>query len=93
MCTISTINQNFVFWLIKTKFDIQTLRNYTAKYAKRAPARLSIRNGHKQFMETGMLVHKPRNERPRTSLEGIERIRQSFSRSPAKSIPLSCGAT
>ena len=93
MCTISTINQNFVFRFIKTKFDIQTQKNSTAKYAKRAPARLSIHNGHKQFMETGTLPHKPRNERPRISLEGIERIRQLFSRSSTKSIPLSCGAT
>ena len=33
-----------VSWLIKTKSDIQTQRNFIAKYAKRAPVRQSIRN-------------------------------------------------
>ena len=75
-----------VSWFIETKSDIQTQRNYTIKYAKQAPARQSIRNWHKQFMETGTVLHKPRSGRPRTSEEDIERIRQTFSRSPTKSI-------
>ena len=75
-----------VSWFIETKSDIQTQRNFTIKYAKQAPARQSIRNWHKQFMETGTLLHKPRSGRPTISEEGIERIRQSFSRSPTKSI-------
>ena len=49
-----------VSWFIKTKSDIRTRRNYTTKYAKQAPARQSIRNWHKQFMETGTVQHTPR---------------------------------
>ena len=69
-------------WFIETKSDIQTQKNYTTKYAKQAPACQSIRNWHKQFMETGTLLYKPRSGRPRTSEEDIERIHQSCSRSP-----------
>ena len=75
-----------VSWFIETKSDIQTQRNYTTKYAKQAPTRQSIRNWHKQFMETGTLLHKLRSGRPRTSEEDIEHIHQSFSRSPRKTI-------
>ena len=73
-------------WFIKTKSDIQTPRNYTTKYAKQAPARQSIRYWHKQFVETGTVLHKPRSGRPSTSKEDIERIGHSFSRNPRKSI-------
>ena len=59
-----------VSWFIETKSDIQRQRNYTTKYAKRAPAPQSIRNWHKQSRGTGTLLHKPRSGRPRTSEEG-----------------------
>ena len=45
-----------VSWFIKTKSDIQAQRNFIAKYVKRAPARQSIRNWHKQFVGTGTLL-------------------------------------
>ena len=73
-------------WFFKTKSDIQEQRNFIAKYVKRAPARQSISNWHKQFVGTGTLPLKPRSGWPKTSEKGIERIRQSFSRSPTKSI-------
>ena len=44
---------------IKTKSDIQAQRNFIARYVKRAPARQSIRNWHKQFVGTGKLLLKP----------------------------------
>ena len=75
-----------VSWFSETKSDIQTQRNYATKCAKQAPARQSICNWHKQFMETGTLLHKPRSRRPRTSEEDIKHIHQSFSHSPRKSI-------
>ena len=75
-----------VSWFIKTKSNIQAQRNFIAKYVKRVPARKSIRNWHKQFVETGMLLLKLRSGWPKTSEKGIERIRQSFSRSPTKSV-------
>ena len=56
------------------------------KYVKRAPARQSIRNWHKQFVGTGTLLLKSRSGWSKTSEKGIERIRQSFSRSPTKFI-------
>ena len=71
---------------IKTKSDVQSQRNFIAKYVKRAPARQSIRNWHKQFVGTGTLLLKPRSGWSNTSERGIERIRQSFSRKPTKSI-------
>ena len=48
---------------IKTKSDIQAQRNFIAinRYVKRAPARQSIRNWHKQFVGTGTLLLKPRS--------------------------------
>ena len=56
-----------VSWFIKTKSDIQTQKNFTAKYEKRAPARQSIRNWHKQFVGTGTLLLKPRSGWSKTS--------------------------
>ena len=75
-----------VSWFIKTKSDIQAQRNFIAKYVKRVPARQSIGNWHKQLAGTGTLLLKPRSGWSKTSENGIERIRQSFSHSPTKSI-------
>ena len=75
-----------VSWLIKTKPDIQVQINFIVKYTKRAPARRLIYNWHKQFVGTGTLLLKSRSGWPKTSEKGIERIRQSFSRSSTKSI-------
>ena len=68
------------------KSDIQAQRNFIAKYVKRASTSQSIRNWHKQFVGTGTLLLKPRSGWSKTSEQGIERIRQSFSRSSTKSI-------
>ena len=75
-----------VSWFIKTKSVFQAQRIFIAKYVNRAPARQLICNWHKQFVGTGTLLLKSRSEWPKTSEKGIERIRQSFSRSPTKSI-------
>ena len=74
-----------VSWFIKTKSDIQAQRNFIAKYAKRATARQPIRNWHKQN-GNGNVATKSRSGWTKTSEKGIERIRQSFSRSPTKFI-------
>ena len=84
--TTSQEKAQCVSWFIKTKSDFQSQRNSIAKYVKRAPARQSIRNWHKQFVGTGTLLLKPRTGWSKTSEKGIERIRQSFSRRPTKSI-------
>lgn len=75
-----------VSWFIETKSDRQTKRNYRTKYGRDPPSRPSIRAWHKKFMETGTVLDKGRSGRPRTSNENIDRVRQSFSRSPTKSI-------
>ena len=59
-----------VSWFIKTKSGIQAQRNFIAKYAKRAPARQSIRNWHKQFVGTGTLLLKSRSGWPKMSEKG-----------------------
>ena len=82
--TTSQEKAQCVSWFIKTKSDIQAQRNFIAKYAKRATARQLIRNWHKQFV--GTLLLKSRSGWTKTSEKGIERIRQSFSRSPTKFI-------
>ena len=75
-----------VSWFIKTKSDTQAQRNFIAKYVKRAPARQSIRNWHKQYVGTTTLLLEPKSGWSKTFEKGIEHIRQSFSRSPTKSI-------
>ena len=75
-----------VSWFIKTKSDIQAQRNFIAKYTKRATVRQPIRNWYKQFVGTGMLLLQPRSGWIKTSEKGIERICQSFSHIPTKSI-------
>ena len=77
--TIPQEKAQCVSWFIKTKSNIQTQRNFIAKYAKRAPARQPIRNWHKQFVGRGTLLLKSRSGRLKTSEKGIEHIRQSFS--------------
>lgn len=58
-------------WFIETKSNIQTQRNYTAKYEKEALACQSIHIWHKQFMETRMVLHRQTTERLRTSEEDL----------------------
>ena len=73
------------FLVYQNKSDIQAQRNFIPKYVKRAPARQSIRNWQEQFVGTGTLLLKPKSGWSKTFEKGIERIRQSFSRSPTKS--------
>ena len=88
MLEMTTLQEKaqYVSWFIKTKSDIQAQKNFIAKHVKRSPARQSICNWQKQFVRTGTLLLKPRSRWSKTSKKGIERIRQSFSRSPTKSI-------
>ena len=73
-------------WFIETKSDMQTQRNYRTKYGRDPPSRPSICAWHKKFMKTGTVLDKERSGRPRTFEENIDRVRQAFDRSPAKSI-------
>ena len=75
-----------VSWFIETKSDVQIQRNYRSKYGRDPPSRPAIRLWHKKFMETGTVFDTRRSGRPRTSEENIERVRQTFQRSPMKSI-------
>ena len=73
-------------WLIETKSDVQTQRNYRSKYGRDSPSRRSIRLWQKKFMETGTVFDTRRSGRPRTYEENIKCVRQAFQRSPMKSI-------
>ena len=75
-----------ISWFIETKSDVQTQRYYRSKYGTDQPSRPSIRLWHMKFMETGTVFDARRCERPRTSEENIERVRQAFQRSLMKSI-------
>jgi hypothetical protein len=73
-----------VVWFIETKSDLQTQRNFRTKYRRTPPNRPSIHEWHKKFMETvrvfrhtGALLSSP-------SARDVERIRESFVRSPQK---------
>ena len=64
-----------VSWLIETKLDLQTQRNFRTKYERDPPSRPSIRALYKKFMETGIVFDKGKSGRPRTPEENIDRVR------------------
>lgn len=69
-----------------SKSQIFKCRNHIDKYRKQAFPCQSICNCHKQFMETGRVLHKPRTGRSRTSEEDFKHTHQSFQRSSSNSI-------
>ncbi|GFS66285.1 DUF4817 domain-containing protein [Trichonephila clavipes] len=75
-----------VAWFIETKSDTQTQRNYRTTYEESPPSRSSIREWYHKFMTTGSVEHKKGYGHPRTSEESVERIRETFRRSPTKSV-------
>ncbi|GFW98499.1 DUF4817 domain-containing protein [Trichonephila clavipes] len=73
-------------WFIVTKSDTQTQRNYRTTYGESPPSRSSIREWYHKFMTTGSVEHKKGYGHPRISEESVERIRETFRRSPTKSV-------
>lgn len=75
-----------VAWFIETKSDTQVQRNYRTRYRKDPPARSTIRDWHRRFMDTGSVLHQKGAGRPSTSAENVDRVRAAFERSPGKSV-------
>lgn len=64
---------------------ISVQREFRTTYGVDPPTAQSIRRWYKQFSDTGCLCKGKSSGRPRVSNEDVERIRQSFTRSPQKS--------
>ncbi|VVC37581.1 Protein of unknown function DUF4817,Domain of unknown function DUF4371 [Cinara cedri] len=67
----------------KCESAITVQRDFRRTYGTEAPTAQSIRRWHQTFQES--LCAQKRSGRPRTSDENIERVRQSFVRTPQKS--------
>lgn len=69
----------------KCESIITVQRDFRRHYGIDAPTAQSIRRWYKQFEETGCLCKGKSTGRPRVSDDNVERIRESFQRSPCKS--------
>ncbi|PNF41805.1 hypothetical protein B7P43_G02603 [Cryptotermes secundus] len=74
-----------VQWLFETKSVTQTQRNYRTQFNKQPPSDKAIRDWQRRFPETGSVHDRKTNGRQVVSDECVERIRESFVRSPTKS--------
>ncbi|GBN89029.1 hypothetical protein AVEN_23529-1 [Araneus ventricosus] len=74
-----------VLWFFETKSVITTQRRFRTKYKKDPPSDNSIRRWLTQFQETGSVLHRKGPGRPITSQENVDRIQETFTRSPRKS--------
>ncbi|XP_025405219.1 uncharacterized protein LOC112679567 isoform X3 [Sipha flava] len=70
----------------KCESVITVQRDFRRKFNIEPPTAQSIRRWHKIFQETGCLCKGKSSGRPRTSDENVEQIRESFVRSPQKSV-------
>ncbi|GFG29192.1 hypothetical protein Cfor_05009, partial [Coptotermes formosanus] len=61
-------------------------RKFRNEFAKKPPHVNNIRRCFEQFRETGGVCKRKSSGRPAVTEENVERIRQSFVRSPRKSI-------
>jgi hypothetical protein len=71
-----------VHWIFETRFVIKTQRRYRTQYGKHPPSDNDIRCWSKQFQKTGSVLHRKGVRRPSTSQEVVDRIQETFSRSP-----------
>ncbi|GBM54327.1 hypothetical protein AVEN_263039-1 [Araneus ventricosus] len=74
-----------VLWFFETKSVITTQRRFRTTYKKDPPSDNSIRRWLTQFQETGSVLHRKGAGRPSTSQENVDRIQETFTRSPRKS--------
>ena len=70
----------------KCESVITVQRDFRRKFNIEPPTAQSIRRWHKTFQETGCLCKGKSSGRPRTSDENVEQIRESFVKSPQKSV-------
>ena len=77
----------FCFLHFHIRRSVSTVqREFRARFKKEPPAKNSIRSWYDKFQRTGSLCKGKSPGRPSTSEATMERIRQSFQRSPQKSI-------
>ncbi|GBL85370.1 hypothetical protein AVEN_34570-1 [Araneus ventricosus] len=76
-----------VLWFIETKSDIQKQRNYRNRRGKHPPSCPWTLAWLQTFMEIRITLDEERNGRQRILEENVNHLRQSFARSPTKSIP------
>ncbi|GBN92502.1 hypothetical protein AVEN_81856-1 [Araneus ventricosus] len=79
-----------VLWFFETKSVITTQRRFRTTYKKDPPSDNSIRRWLTQFQETGSVLHRKGAGRPSTSQENVDRIQETFTRSPRKSTRQDC---
>ncbi|GBN55353.1 hypothetical protein AVEN_23740-1 [Araneus ventricosus] len=73
---------------------ITTQRRFRITYKTDPPSDNSIRLWLTQFQETGIVLHRKGAGRPSTSQENVDRIQETFTRSPRKSTrQSSCAVT
>lgn len=69
----------------KTSSFIVVQRHFRTKFGKEPPHRHNIERWVKQFQDTGCLCKKTSPGRPEAKTEVVEKIRETFLRSPTKS--------
>jgi hypothetical protein len=74
-----------VLALAKTNSVTLVQRHYRRRYGKPTPKRQSIYDWSKKFQETGFFFFFKSFGRPPVSKETVERVRETFTRSPRKS--------
>ena len=82
----TVVEQAFcVLELAKTNSVTLVQRLFRRRYGKPPPPRQSIYDWSKKFQETGCLCKGKSSGRPPVSEERVERVRETFTRSPRKS--------
>jgi hypothetical protein len=74
-----------VLQLAKTESIITVQRGFRIRYHTEPPTDKAIRERYRKFEETGCLCASKRTGRPGPSPETVDRVRESFIRSPQKS--------
>jgi hypothetical protein len=61
-------------------------RKFRTAYGKEAPRRKAIYDWHNKFVTAGCLCPRKRSGRPGVREENVQRVRETFGRSPKKSL-------
>lgn len=75
-----------VLWYHETRSSTTVQRHFQTTFGRNPPDVKSIKAWYEKFKNTGSVADLPRSGRPRTSADRVEAVRQSFLRSPKKSV-------
>ncbi|KFM61202.1 hypothetical protein X975_03155, partial [Stegodyphus mimosarum] len=75
-----------VLWYHETRSSTTVQRHFQTIFGRNPPDVKSIKAWYEKFKNTGSVADLPRSGRPRTSADRVEAVRQSFLRSPKKSV-------